>query len=56
LEIWKKAKTCHDNEEEEGRINSDLLHRLIITGGPLIQAGDNMQDLLVKQVLPFSKS
>jgi hypothetical protein len=45
-----KIKKCKDFEEEEGRINSDMLKRLIIVGAPLIQAGPGMQDQLVKQV------
>jgi hypothetical protein len=46
-----KIKTCKDHEEDEGRINTDMLHRLIIVGGPLIQTGPGMQEQLVKQVL-----
>ncbi len=45
-----KIKVCKDFEEEEGRINNDLLSRLIIVGGPLIQPGPGMQDQLVRQV------
>jgi hypothetical protein len=45
-----KVKACKDAEEEEGRINTDMLSRLIIVGGPLIQASPGMQDQLVKQV------
>jgi hypothetical protein len=45
-----KIKTCRDHEEDEGRINTDLLSRFIIVGGPLIQPGPNMQDQLVRQV------
>jgi len=45
-----KIKVCKDFEEEEGRINCDLLNRLIIVGGPLIQPGPGMQDQLVRQV------
>jgi hypothetical protein len=45
-----KIKACKDAEEEEGRINTDLLSRLIIVGGPLIQPGPSMQDQLVRQV------
>jgi len=48
----KKIKACEDYEEKEGRINCDLLKRLIIVGGPLIQPGPSMQDQLVKQVPP----
>jgi hypothetical protein len=50
LQNESKIKTCRDFEEEEGRINTDLLSRLIIVGGPLIQPGPSMQDQLVKQV------
>ncbi len=52
LQNESKIKVCKDFEEEEGRINTDMLSRLIIVGGPLIQAGPGMQDQLVKQV-PF---
>ena len=45
-----KIKVCKDFEEEEGRINTDLLSRLIIVGGPLIQPRPGMQDQLVRQV------
>jgi hypothetical protein len=45
-----KIKVCKDFEEEEGRINTDLLSRFIIVGGPLIQPGPSMQDQLVRQV------
>jgi hypothetical protein len=46
-----KLKTCRDHEEDEGRINTDMLNRVIIVGGPLIQAGPGMQDQLVRQVV-----
>ena len=52
LQNESKIKVCKDFEEEEGQINTDMLSRLIIVGGPLIQAGPGMQDQLVKQV-PF---
>ncbi len=45
-----KIKVCKDHEEDEGQINTDLLSRLIIIGGPLIQPGPSMQDQLVRQV------
>ena len=45
-----KIKVSKDHEEDEGRINTDLLHRLIIVGAPLIQPGPGMQDQLVRQV------
>ncbi len=45
-----KIKVSKDHEEEEGRINTDLLHRLIIVGAPLIQPRPGMQDQLVRQV------
>ncbi len=50
LESSKRVKDCEAFEEKEGRINTDLLNRLIIVGGPLIQPGQNMQDQLMKQV------
>jgi hypothetical protein len=50
LECSNKVKTCGDWEEKEGRINTDLLNRLIIVGGPLIQPGESMQNQLMKQV------
>jgi hypothetical protein len=50
LQNENRIKTCKDFEEEEGRINTDMLSRLIIVGGPFIQAGPGMQDQLVKQV------
>ncbi len=50
LENSNKVKTCRDHEEDEGRINTDLLNRFIIVGGPLIPAGDDLQDLLIPQV------
>ncbi len=53
LEDWKKLKDCKDFEEDEGRINTDLLSRLIIVGGPLVQAGPTMQATLVHQVFRF---
>jgi len=53
LECSNKLKTCEGFEEKEGRINTDLLIRLIIVGGPLIQPGQNMQDQLMKQVVSF---
>jgi hypothetical protein len=46
----KRIKACGDFEEKEGRINCDLLSRLIFVRGPLIQPGPSMQDQLVKQV------
>jgi len=54
LQNENKIKACKDAEEEEGRINTDLLSRLIIVGGPLIQPGPGMQDQLMKQVM-FSR-
>jgi hypothetical protein len=48
-----KIKTCRDHEEDEGRINTDMLNRLIIVGGPLIQPGPGMQDQLIKQVFIY---
>jgi hypothetical protein len=45
-----KIKVSKDHEEDEGRINTDLLSRLIIVGAPLIQPGPSMQDQLVRQV------
>jgi hypothetical protein len=45
-----KIKTCRDHEEDEGHINTDMLNRLIIVGGPLIQPGPGIQDQLIKQV------
>jgi hypothetical protein len=53
LQDENKVRVCKDFEEEEGRMNTDMLNRLIIVGGPLIQAGPGMQDQLVKQVLHF---
>jgi hypothetical protein len=49
-----KVKTYRDHEEDEGRINTDLLHRFIIVGGPLIQPRPSMQDQLVRQVNTIS--
>jgi hypothetical protein len=54
LECSNRLKVCSDFEEKEGRINTDLLNRLIIVGGPLIQPGQNMQDQLMKQVFHFT--
>jgi hypothetical protein len=53
LQDENKIRVCKDFEEEEGRMNTDMLNRLIIVGGPLIQAGPGMQDQLVKQVQHF---
>jgi hypothetical protein len=50
LENSNKVKTCRDHEEDEGRINTDLLNRLIIVGGPLLPPGDNLQEQLLRQV------
>jgi hypothetical protein len=50
LECSNRIKVCEGFEEKEGRINTDLLSRLVIVGGPLIQPGENMQDQLKKQV------
>jgi hypothetical protein len=50
LENQSRVKSCEFLEEKEGRINSDLLNRFVILGGPFVQAGPDMQDLLVKQV------
>ncbi len=54
LENSNKVKTCRDYEEDEGRINVDLLNRVIIVGGPLIPPSDDLQDLLIRQVILFS--
>ena len=50
LECSNRLKVCEGFEEKEGRINTDLLNRLIIVGGPLIQPSQSMQDQLMKQV------
>jgi hypothetical protein len=50
LECSNRLKVCEGFEEKEGWINTDLLNRLIIVGGPLIQPGQSMQDQLMKQV------
>jgi hypothetical protein len=50
LENSNKVKTCENYEEKEGRINTDLLNRVIIVGGPLIPPSDDLQGLLVRQV------
>jgi hypothetical protein len=54
LENSNKVKTCRDYEEAEGRINVNLLNRVIIVGGPLIPPSDDLQDLLIRQVNLFS--
>ena len=45
-----RIKDCRDHEEDEGRINCDMLHRFIIVGGSFVAAGLNMQDQLVRNV------
>jgi hypothetical protein len=50
LENANKVKVCRDHEETEGRINTDLLNRVIIVGGPLVPPSDDLQDLLIRQV------
>jgi len=51
LESKNKIKTCRDYEEAEGRMNTDMLNRLIIIGGPLLPASEELQKGLVAQVL-----
>jgi len=51
LQNQGRIKNCRDNEEDEGRINTDMLHRFVIVGGPLVQAGDNMQNQLLQNVI-----
>jgi hypothetical protein len=50
LENDSRVKVCSDAEEKEGRFNCDMLHRFIITGGPLVPFGPNLQEELVSQV------
>jgi hypothetical protein len=46
----EKIKACKDSEEEDGRVNCDMLHRFVIVGGPFIPVGPNSQEGLIKQV------
>jgi len=50
METKDRIKTCRDYEESEGRKNTDMLNRFIVIGGPTIPPGENMQELLLKQV------
>jgi len=50
LENKEKVKTCRDYEESEGRLNTDMLHRIIVIGGPQFPAGKGLQKKLVAQV------
>jgi hypothetical protein len=50
LQNQGRIKNCRDHEEDEGRINTDMLHRFVIVGGPLVQAGDSMQNQLQQNV------
>ncbi len=45
-----KVKTCRDHEEDEGRINCDMLNRFVIIGGQLVQISQDMQGHLVRNV------
>ncbi len=53
LQKQGRIKTCRDFEEEEGRVNCNLTNRLVILGGPLVQAGPGLQQQLVSQVSAF---
>jgi hypothetical protein len=44
------VRDCKAHEEEEGRINCDMLNRLVIVGGQLVQNSQDMQGLLVGKV------
>ncbi len=49
LEDTYKLKACLDHEEDEGRVNTDMLDCFILIGGPLIKASTGLQDALIKQ-------
>jgi hypothetical protein len=50
LQSKNKVKNCRDYEEAEGRMNTDMLHRLVIIGGPQLPASDDLQQHLRTQV------
>jgi hypothetical protein len=45
-----RIRDCKTNEEEEGRMNCDMLNRFIVIGGPYFDPGPNLQGQLQEQV------
>jgi hypothetical protein len=56
LEDREKIKVCKDHEEDDGRVNCDMLKRFVIVGGPFFPPGAGNQDNLVRQVKTFKLS
>jgi hypothetical protein len=50
LQNNEKIKNCKDHEEDEGRMNCDMLNRFVIVGGQLVQNSEDMQGQLVHNV------
>jgi hypothetical protein len=45
-----RLRDCKDWEENEGRLNCDMLNRFIVIGGPYFDPGPNLQQNLQDQV------
>jgi hypothetical protein len=47
-----RLRDCKTSEEEEGRMNCDMLNRFIVIGGPYFDPNPNLQGNLQEQVCP----
>jgi hypothetical protein len=47
-----RLRDCKASEEEEGRMNCDMLNRFIVIGGPYFDPSPNLQGNLQEQVWP----
>jgi hypothetical protein len=45
-----RLRDCKAHEEEEGRLNCDMLNRFIVIGGPYFDPSPNLQQNLQDQV------
>ncbi len=54
IEDEGRLKKCEDYEEKEGWMNTDMLRRFIVLGGPHFEADPNLQIRLTEQVLSFN--
>jgi hypothetical protein len=46
-----RLRDCKNSEEQEGRMNCDMLNRFIVIGGPYFDPGPELQGALQNQVL-----
>jgi hypothetical protein len=48
-----RLRDCKTSEEEEGRLNCDMLNHFIVIGGPYFDPGLELQSALQGQVFAF---